>query len=179
MSEEKALLEKLGQGDRKALKEFFDTYYSSIKAFVMRIVKDPMMAESVASDVILEVIKVADTFQGNSKLRTWVLGIAKFKAYDEMRRQAKFFREETGHEQMPEEETPVTDKTLSALENSDVLRHCLEQLSDDHRMVIHLRYYQDFSYDEIATTTEIPVGTVRSRIYNARNQLKDCVSSQG
>jgi RNA polymerase sigma-70 factor (ECF subfamily) len=170
------LLKRIEQGDKLALKSFVDRYFKMVYSFVIKTVKDPMMAENTVNTVMLEIWNCAGNYQGSGSVKSWLLGMAKFKAVDEVRRQSKFFKEDTNQDENIEFNSGATADALAALEQEDLVHHCLEELSEEHRAAIHLLFYQDLSYEQIAEVVACPLGTVRSRIFNAKKLLKDCLS---
>jgi len=61
--------------------------------------------------------------------------------------------------------------------DAELVRRCIERLSEDHRMVVHLAFYEDMSYTEIAEIAASPVGTIKTRMFHAKQSLKRCLGS--
>jgi RNA polymerase sigma-70 factor (ECF subfamily) len=145
-------------------------------------------AEDVTQEVFVQVFKAIDQFRGDSKLSTWVYRIAvnlcKNRSKYLSRRHAGEQDElESMAERVPLHEAKgVTtsdvgrpDELVAGHEVERVVQKCIAKLDPDFREVLVLRDVEDLSYEEIAQITGLPDGTVKSRIFRARAQLKACV----
>jgi len=170
-----ALLAAIAGGDRGALASFYRLFHGRIYAFVLKRVAEPALAADILNDVMLQVWRHAARFEGRSSAMTWVLGIAHHKVGDALRRRGR----EAGHEELDEhmadEAAPAAFDLLSGLEDAGAVRRCLERLSDAHREVVHLAFFEDLSYPEIARIVDCPLGTVKTRMMHAKNALKRCL----
>jgi RNA polymerase sigma-70 factor, ECF subfamily len=169
------LLTAIAAGSEPGFARFYDAYHSRVYAFVMRHLGDPAEASDVLNEVMLEVWRSAARFEGRSRALTWVLGIAHHKALDAVRRRARRSAEELD-ESLPDEDAPNPPELLDAAQNAESLRRCLEKLSDDHRLVVHLAFFDDLPYTEVARIVDCPVGTVKTRIFHAKRLLRQCLS---
>jgi RNA polymerase sigma-70 factor, ECF subfamily len=169
------LLAAIAAGSEPEFARFYDAYHSRVYAFVMRHLGDPAEAADVLNEVMLEVWRSAARFEGRSQALTWVLGIAHHKALDALRRRGRSQTEELD-ESLPDEEAPNPPELLDAAQNAERLRRCLERLSDDQRLVVHLAFFDDLPYPEVARIVDCPVGTVKTRIFHAKRLLRRCLS---
>lgn len=171
------LLERIARGERAALERFYCDHHGRIHAFILQRLRDPGLAAEVLNDVLLAVWRQADRFQGRSRAMTWVLGIAHHKMLDALRRRRRH-EAETSLEDAPQQvmdEEADTAAALAALDDAALLRLCLDSLSEAHRGVVHLAFFEDLSYPEIAEIIACPVGTVKTRMMHARQALKRCL----
>lgn len=170
-----ALLAAIEGGSENALEQLYRAVHAQVYAFALKQVRDPIEAADVLNEVMLEVWRNAARFEGRSKALTWILGITHHKSIDVLRRR----RGETIAE--PDPEIPDSDfdlhQALTCTENAEWLRRCLARLSDAHRAVIHLAFFDDLGYHEIAAIVDCPVGTVKTRMFHAKRLLKECLSA--
>lgn len=169
-----ALLERIAAGSETALREFYDSFHSRVYAFALRRLNDTTDAAEVLNEVMLEVWRQAGRFEGRSRAQTWVLGIAHHKVIDTLRRR----RAPPGEAIDPDllgADTPSAVEALAGAEDAARVRHCLEQLSDAHRLVVHLAFFEDLSYTEIAEIAKCPQGTVKTRMFHAKKLLLRCL----
>jgi RNA polymerase sigma-70 factor (ECF subfamily) len=169
MSDE-ALIQSLADGDKHALQVLFERHNVRVFRFALRIVRNKPVAEDLVSEVFFEAWRHAGKFEGRSGVSTWLLAIARHKAFDALRR---------GSEAQLDEQTATAiedpaDDPEASIEKKDrsaILRSCLTQLSPTHREVIDLVYYQEKSVGEVALIIGSPESTVRTRMFYARNRI--------
>ncbi len=143
--------------------------------FALARLHDPHAAAEVLTETMLDIWRHAGRFEGRSKASTWIFGIARYKVLNVLKTRNKHAHEEMDSE-MPDETSPTVCERMAALEDADSLRHCLDALPALQREVIHLAFFEDMPYDDIATLTESPAGTVKSRMFHARQALKTCLN---
>lgn len=165
------MLRAVAGGDAEALAELYRRLESSIYAFAMSRLGDPEQAAEVLHEVMLGVWRKADTFRGRCRPLTWVLGIARHKVLDAQRRSSRW-RPEPPPEDVPDASVPAPFERLQRDERRDAVRGALARLSDDHREVIHLAFYQDLSYPEISRLLGVPEGTVKTRVFHAKKAMR-------
>jgi len=169
------LLVRIAAGSEPALSRFYEAFHARVYAFILRRLDDPAEAADILNEVMLEVWRSADRFEGRSQALTWVLGIAHHKVLDALRRRGRRETEQLD-ESFPDEDTPSAPELLNAAQDADFLRRCLDRLSDTYRLVIHLAFFEDLPYPEIAKIADCPAGTVKSRVFHAKRLLKECLS---
>lgn len=166
------LLAAIATGDKLALRTLFARHHVRTYRFVLRIIDDPSKAEDIVSEVFFDVWRQADRFRGRSKVSTWILAIARFKAVSVLRER----RYEVLSDAMAQALVDERDDPESALQKSDdcsLLQTCLRQLSPKHREIIDLVYYQEMSVGEAAEILRVPANTVKTRMFYARKQLAE------
>ncbi len=169
------LLQSIAAGSKAALADFYDRHQARIHAFAMKHLGSSVDAADVVHEVMLQVWRSADRFQGRSRPLTWVLGIAYHKIGDRLRRMATR-RDEALSEDIPDERGDGPADATAGERNARHIQHCIDKLPSDQRQVIHLAFYEDLSQVEIARVLDCPEGTVKSRMYHARRQLKRCLA---
>ena len=175
---DRALVERVAKGDRAAVRLLFMRHHARVYRFVARQTGSEMMADDIANEVFLELWKQAPGFEGRSEVSTWLLGIARFKALSMLRKKKEAWIDDDDAAQIPDgADTPevVTMKEDKAA----ALRRMIDALPDEHRTVIDLAYYHGQSVSEIGEVLDIPVATVKTRMFYARKKLGEALKAAG
>lgn len=172
------LLEQIADGDRTAMHTLYLRHNVRVYRFVLRSLRDPIAAEDVVSQVFLDVWRTAAQFEGRSRVSTWLLSIARFKALTAMRQRC--------HEDIDQENVREiadgADTPETSLDRSNVraiLRACIAKLSPAHREIINLVYYHEKTVEEAGEIIGIPQSTVKTRMFYARKQLAALLKDAG
>lgn len=178
-SGDQALVERAQRGDRHAFDLLVLKYQQKIFNLVMRYVRDPTEALDVSQEAFLKAYRALPRFRGESAFYTWLYRIAinASKNYLEARQRKPVELDlDAGnplyaerHDQLRDEETPESIAMQEQLRLT--LERAIGALPDELRTAIMLREIEGLSYEEIATTMDCPVGTVRSRIFRAREAI--------
>ncbi|OGI52255.1 MAG: hypothetical protein A3B81_02440 [Candidatus Muproteobacteria bacterium RIFCSPHIGHO2_02_FULL_65_16] len=171
------LLERIACGESGALEQFYEAFHGRVYAFVLRRLNNPADAAEILNEVMLEVWRSAARFEGRSQPLTWVLGIAHHKVLDRLRRAHTANHEEITPDIAPADEVSAVE-ALAGAEDAELVRRCLDKLTDSHRLVVHLAFFNDLSYHEIAEIVNCPLGTVKTRMFYAKQVLKRCLAGQ-
>lgn len=172
----RGLLQRIATGDENALAALHQQLHRSIYAFALNRLHDEHEAKGVANDTLYEVWKSAARFRGDSEVRTWILGIARYKLLTVLRRQPAGqdeWDDELNETLASHDLTPL--EHLEAQERKELVRHCLERLRDIHRECLHLVFFQELPLAEIAKIQECPEDTVKTRLFHARKNVRKCV----
>jgi RNA polymerase sigma-70 factor (ECF subfamily) len=163
----------IAAGDLPAFERLYRLYEKRVFQYVYGLVYDTTLAEDVTGEAMMAVWKGAVTFAGTSRVSTWIFGIARHKALDALRRSGRHVRDVALEEaaDLPAPQDCPTD-TLYRKQNAAVLRSALKTLSREHQEVLRLVFYEELPYEEIAALLSIPVNTVKTRVYYAKQQLK-------
>lgn len=165
------------QRDRRALAELYNRYQSPVCGLLQRGGWHTKLIGEIYNDVMLTVWNKAATFRGESKVSTWIFGIA-------VRVRMSHNRKENRHQASDDREvTEVGDQVQrDALEqatqqadNEATLHAALTSLSDAHRTVIELAYFYGYDTHEIAEMIDCPQNTVKTRLFYARKHLKSTI----
>jgi RNA polymerase sigma-70 factor, ECF subfamily len=165
-------MKRIASGDKAAMHMLFSNHHVSVYRFVLRRLRDNALAEDVTSDVFLEVWRQAGRFEGRSAVLTWILAIARHKAFSVRPRFDQLPFDE-GSTDVIQDGADAPDEILQMQDRSKVLRKCLTKLSSQHREIIDLVYYQEQSVQAVATILGIPRNTVKTRMFYARRRLAD------
>ena len=172
-----ALIAQIAYGDKSALKELYDSVGPVVHRFILSRIPDPYEATDVLQETMLDVWRQATKFEGRSSAQTWILAIARNKAIDRLRRQNRSPQVEVND--TIEDEAPNPHAVLEALDESAHLRECIADLQESQRVAIHLAFFEDLSYGEIAEIERCPEGTIKTRIYHAKRLLLRCLGKKG
>ncbi|OAF12892.1 RNA polymerase subunit sigma [Bradyrhizobium centrolobii] len=172
------LIERVARRDPLAMQILYLRHRVRIFRFVRRLVRERETCEDLVSQVFLDVWRSAGAFERRSRVSTWLLSIARFKALGHLRQRV---HEKIDDVELPEivdeSDTPeaVTDRTRT----NATLRSCIDRLCPAHRMVIDLVYYHERSVAEVSEILGVPRGTVKTRMFHARRQLATLLDSAG
>lgn len=172
----KPLMARIAGGDRDAFAQLYRALEGPLYKFVYLRLNDPQRSADIVHDVFLQVWREAGSFRGLSKVSTWVFSMANRKVIDVYRRDKRL----VFGDEMPEriDESPDGEACVLASERSEAVRHCLQTLSPNHRAVISLTFGEDLNYAEVAEIVGIPEGTVKSRVFHAKQLMLRCLSAR-
>ena len=180
--DDRALVERCQAGDLSAFEPLVEKYRQRVWRLAHNVLRDPEEAWDVAQEAFIRAYQALPSFRGQSAFYTWLFRIVMNVATDRARQRAARGRA-FGTERVPEEEwervmidqdeTPA-DRAARA-EKRARIDQALTTLSEDHRAIIILSDLEGLSYREIAEVLGIPMGTVMSRLHNARKRLKDAL----
>lgn len=169
------LLDRIARGSETALAEFYRLYEARVYAFAQVRLNERHEAADLLNEVMWEVWKGAGRFQGRSSVTTWLFGIANHKVIDRLRRRGKPALEDL--EQMRNDAAEFDlDEVANRMQVKEHLLCCLEKLSDAQRKVVHLAYFEDLSYREIGEIVGSAEGTIKARMFHAKQSLKRCLA---
>ncbi len=171
----KATLALIATGDQQAMIRFYKAFESRVFAFSMRRLSNPEEAESVVVETMYEVWKVAKNFKGDSRVETWLLGIAKYKSLDKLRARDTESDDIDDHADSLADTAPGVEQLVYAKQAAHALSECIDELPKDQSEALHLVYFEGASVEEVSLVQEIPSGTVKTRLFHARKKLKDCL----
>ncbi len=189
--EDEHFLVRLRSRDERAFNELVRLYERRIYGLAFRMLGRRDEAEDLAQEVFVQVFKAIETFRGESKLSTWMyritVNLSKNRTKYLSRRHAGEEEDVTAlGERVPMGEARgVTaadvvrpDDAYAGHEVESIVQRCIAGIEPDFREVLVLRDVEELSYEEIAEITGLPDGTVKSRIFRARAQLRACVEKR-
>ena len=179
---EKDLIRKAKQGDMHAFEELILKHEKIVYNLALRMMNHSEDAKDISQEVFLKAYRSLSNFDERSAFSTWIYRITHNTCIDEMRKrkgkQNYSLEEELENEagsmqrQIADEGDTPEESLLREEQKSEILQ-ALDSLSEEHKAAIVLRDMKGFSYEEIAEILEVSLGTVKSRISRARNQLKN------
>jgi RNA polymerase sigma-70 factor, ECF subfamily len=179
LAAESALVERCRRQEAEAFAKVVDAYQNRVFGFVRRMVRDAEEAADVTQEVFIKAFQAFPRFDGRSSLRTWLFRIAHNLCVDRARKNERtptLGRLDANEEdEAPldvaddrwDPQTLVMDDELFRL-----VERALETMSEKLRTVLLLHDREDFAYEEIAQTLNLPIGTVKSRLFLARAHLQ-------
>jgi RNA polymerase sigma-70 factor (ECF subfamily) len=168
------LVVAVAAGNRRALEELYLGYHRRLARFLSRFTPRYENVEEIINDTFMVVWQGAKDFRCASQVSTWIIGIAYRTALKSLRRQ-KNHSAALSLDDSPEQ---TTDPTIEA-ETQDWLKHGLSRLPIEQRLTLELAYHMGHSLEEIAAITDCPVGTVKARMFHAREKLRQFLPSLG
>jgi RNA polymerase sigma-70 factor (ECF subfamily) len=164
--DEATLLRLSRRGDRTAFGELVARHQASVYRVVRGILRDPSESEDVTQEAFVKAWGSLGRFRGESGFFTWIYRIAVNESLMAARR-----RRPRPMPQVPEVEAPRESEAEGP--SIGALEAMLQRLPDDQRAILVLRDLEGLTYQQIAETLEIPIGTVESRIFRARSELRE------
>ncbi|GIX23117.1 MULTISPECIES: RNA polymerase sigma factor RpoE [Caldimonas] len=177
------LIERVKRGDQKAFDLLVIKYQRKIERLIARMVRDADLIQDIAQETFIRAYRALPQFRGDSAFYTWLYRIAVNTAkkslaelkrdplVTETARMSADEEDETSRveNELTDGETP--DAVLASKEVAATVNAAIEALSEDLRQAITLREIEGLSYEEIAEVMNCPIGTVRSRIFRAREAI--------
>jgi RNA polymerase sigma-70 factor (ECF subfamily) len=173
-------LRAIARQDRTAFEQLYRSYHGLLSRFLARFTARRDLIEEMVNETLWVVWRTAGSFRGESKVRTWIIGIAYRCLMKQLRDHpaeptygAGDRDQEALHEVAPDE------SEARQAELRDWLRHGMALLPDEQRMTIELAYYLGQSCEEIAAIMNCAVGTVKARMFHARLRLRNTLPALG
>lgn len=167
---EPALIKAAQAGDREALVTLLREIENQVYRTAYYLLGHEQDAMDAAQDALIRIYTKIDSYEEKAQFRTWVQRIVTNICIDKFRRKRPSVSIDE-HELVFQSSDSVEAEVLSAYAAEDI-RDAIDKLPDHHRTVVVLRYLQDFSYNEIAESLNLPLNTVKSYLFRARQQLQ-------
>jgi RNA polymerase sigma-70 factor (ECF subfamily) len=176
LNDDASLIAATLAGDNAAFGQLVVRYQDRLFNALLRVIGLPEDARDVVQDAFVQAFVKLDTFRGNAAFYTWLYRIAFNLAISRARRRRKTAsldrtKADCGGE--PIDDQPAPDAEILQSERVELVHAALAELSDEYRQILVLREIEGCRYEQIAEILELPVGTVRSRLFRARMELKN------
>ena len=171
-ADERQLLSRIAAQDRHAMQEFYLLYYRRLVRFLARVTRRGELVEEIVNDTMLIVWQRAAQFRGDSRISTWIMGIAWRHGLKSCRREHRAAAYPALPELLPVPETEL-------FESRDALDRAMRKLSAEQRAVIELTYVGGYSCEEIAVIMGCPGNTVKTRLFHARRKVRVVLEANG
>jgi len=170
---ETILIQKARKGNHDAFAALVDEHQHYVYNLALRVVKDENEALDLTQETFVRAWTALPNFRGQSKFRTWLYRIVTNLCYNRLpnlRRSLNDLGDDV-MEEIPETKFNAPADEFESNQTRKHLRQALEDLDENYRLLITLRYQNELSYDEIASTLNLPLGTVKTAIFRAKEQL--------
>jgi RNA polymerase sigma-70 factor (ECF subfamily) len=181
-TDEAALIQRCRAGDLAAFEPLVERYRQRVYRLAYNVLRDPEEAWDVAQDAFIRAFQALPSFRGDSAFYTWLFRIVMNVARDRARQHAARGRafgtervDETDWDRVLVDHGTAPDARATQIEERERIDRALATLSEAHRAIIMLSDLEGLSYREIAEVLDIPMGTVMSRLHNARRRLRDAL----
>jgi RNA polymerase sigma-70 factor (ECF subfamily) len=174
-SRDQALIERCKRGDRRALEEMVGIYEKPVYNAAYRILGNPDDAADTTQVVFLKTFENLESYNPKYKFFSWIYRITVNESINQIKRFRKL-------QPLDENEAAATrgpDANVEANDLERVLQEGLMALTNDYRTVMVLRHFADCSYRQISDILQIPEKTVKSRLYSARQLMKENLRARG
>jgi RNA polymerase sigma-70 factor (ECF subfamily) len=177
-----------GQASHAALTELLSGYQRRIYSVCFRMLRRPEDAADLTQDVLLKLVENLSSYDGHSKLSTWVIRVTMNACLSHLRRQK--VRDQcsldddgrtdaaSGQPRRPlvlAGREPTPEKSVEQGQQKTAVLKALDSLDPDTRAILVLRDVQDMDYQQLADVLEVPIGTVKSRLFRARAALREAI----
>jgi RNA polymerase sigma-70 factor (ECF subfamily) len=168
------------KGRKELFGELVERYQGRLVNYLFRLLRDLAEAHDLAQDVFLKVYQALDRYDPRYKFSTWLFRVAQNAAIDQIRRRrlrfASIDRPGTEGDEERTWEFPSSDPSpygdLRNRERGDAIQRAVDALPWEYRELIVLRHYGELSYEEIAGLKQMPLGTVKNKLFRGRQMLK-------
>jgi RNA polymerase sigma-70 factor (ECF subfamily) len=180
--DDRALVTRILEGDRDRFTELVKRYEKRVINYVYRITHRYEEAHDLAQEIFVKVFLALDRYDPKYQFSTWLFRIAQNSAIDALRKKsvaevpiAKQGGEDEGKEREFADSGVTPERALKNKQLSAAIDKAVANLPADYRELIQLRHFAELSYEEIASMKKLPLGTVKNKLFRARNLLKDAL----
>jgi len=167
-------MERISSGDRRVFETLYQETSQRVFFYLNRLLQDRSTAEDILVETFTQAWKNAHRFQGQSKASTWIFGIARNLALNELRKR-KPVEDIEDHPELEEPGDPLQD--MEAEDRKAAVRDALIRVSAKHREVLDLVFFHEMNYQEIAAILDVPLNTVKTRVFHAKKAVKKKLGS--
>ena len=167
---EALLMERIRARDVDAFEELYRGYRDRLSRFLLKRIHRPHLIEEVLNDTLMVVWDHASAFKGDSKLSTWIFAIAYRKSMKALRNHQDPIEDKAAEERASLDPSP--EDGFGRERTRALLLQAMAELSPEHRAVLEFTYFHELGYQEIAEIMSCPVGTVKTRMFHARRQMR-------
>lgn len=168
------LVEMTKAGDTEAFSELVRRHQKMTYNLSLRFMRDPVLAEDMAQEAFVKAFRLLKGFRGDSSFSTWLYRVTSSVCLTELGRQKRRGEVELQPVHLHKAATEPSDST----DMPEHIRRCIARLSDRYAEIVTLYYLKGTSYDEIAESLNIPMGTLKTWMFRARKQLRRIVEKE-
>jgi RNA polymerase sigma factor (sigma-70 family) len=178
LEKERTVVARMALGDRRALTELYARYERPLLTYLRHLTADPGLAEELLQDTLLAAWTGANSYAGQASVQGWLLGIARRRAHDTLRRRALHVVDATALDALPARE-PEPEELYLAHAAQEELSAAVDRLASIHREVLILTFVYELSYLDLTEVLGVPLGTVKSRLHQAKRALRTALRPDG
>ncbi len=183
MNEEQLWLEKARKGDKEAFGQLIDAYQIPVYNLAYRMLNNSGEAEEAAQEAFIRAYTRLESYNPDHKFSTWLLSITSNYCIDLLRKRRAIFLsidEPLGaHPALRSDKIKEPEAQVTLNEQQEMVQSLLEDLPDEYRQAVVLRYWYELSYEEIADSMETTVSAIKSRLFRARKLLAEIGVKKG
>jgi RNA polymerase sigma-70 factor (ECF subfamily) len=168
------LVVRAKKGDTEAFSVLVQRHQNLVFNLSYRFMRDPTLAEDAAQEAFLKAFRLLRGFRGDCNFSTWMYRVTVSVCLTEISRRKK--RQEV--ELQPMDGRQTVDRRVESSDVLDMIRRCVNLLPGRYASIITLYYLKEISYEEIARVMQIPMGTLKTWMFRARNQLRSIVEKE-
>ena len=181
--EDRQLIQSARSGDEKAFEKLLKKYRNLVYSVMVRMVRNPQEAEDLTQEAFIKAFGALQSFNEEYAFSTWLMKIASNNCIDFLRKkklrtqsidEPVKYKDESLQFELPDRE-PTPERKMLNTERSRMINDAIEALPRRYREVIILRHKEEKSYEEIAELLQLPLGTVKARIFRAREMLNKSI----
>ena len=174
------LLERIAQGDRSAFSQLYLKYQPKLVSYCARLLRDDIaQAADIVDDALFDVWRSADKFAGKSKPSTWIYSITRNKLVSWLRKTTEITLDDEKMMLAMVDPAATPEETREQEDMKHQLIRLMNHLTDEHRDVLRLTYFEDRSVKEVAELLDISENTVKTRMFYARKRLGQMLEKAG
>jgi RNA polymerase sigma factor (sigma-70 family) len=171
------LVKAVALGDRQALSDLYRRYSGPLLYYLSHFTSDRGVAEELLQDTLVAVWKNSGSYRGEASVQAWLFGIARRRACKRLRRVEPPRAEATELLDVPAPDLEPEMALLASVARNEIVA-ALEQLAPIHREVLLLTFVHGLAYAETSEILGVPVGTIKSRLCNARRSLRALLDTE-
>jgi RNA polymerase sigma-70 factor (ECF subfamily) len=188
ISPDAAFARAAARGDKQAFSRLVDLHKRAVFGLCLRLLRDSEEARDAAQETFVRAYGAVGTYDASQPFAPWLLRIARNHCLDQLRRRvpvaAQLQLDAEPEDGAPAREladtaSPAADDLLEQAQTRTALEAAVAQLPPNYREVVHLFHVEHLSYKEIASTLDVPIGTVMTWLHRARGKLRESLTAQG
>ncbi len=177
----KLIQEALSNNDQQAYAELMEYYRETLYLMMLKMVNNPYDAEDLTIEAFGKAFRNLSQYKNTSAFSTWLFRIAANNCIDFLRKKRlnlvmldQTYENEDGEVSSFElsDDNLNPEEKLCDKEDKEGIRNVISKLKPHYRELVELRYFEELSYEEIATKLEMPLGTIKAKLFRARNMLQ-------
>lgn len=174
------LLERIAQGDQQAFSQLYLRYQPPLVRHCARVLRDDLaQAADLVDEALFDVWRSAGSFAGRSKPSTWIYSIARNKVISWLRKTSEVALDDESILDALVDPSAGPHEELAMDDIKQQLLRLMDQLSEEHREILRLTYFEDLSVKEVADLLEISENTVKTRMFYARKRMAQLLDKAG